>query len=99
MKTYIIRRPIITERSLALANQENTYSFEVATTATKNQIKSHIEELYGVEVIRVRTIMRQATQQRTGKRRLLSATQKTKKALVTLKTGQTISLFDVGGTA
>jgi large subunit ribosomal protein L23 len=99
MKTYIIRRPIITERSLALANQDNTYSFEVDTAATKNQIQSQIEELYEVTVIRVRTIMKQPTARRTGKRRLASATRKSKKALVTLKAGQSIALFDVGGTA
>ena len=63
MHTYILKRPIITERSLALANQQNTYTFEVHATATKNQVKTLIEELFDVTVIRVRTIVSQAKRQ------------------------------------
>lgn len=97
MHTYILKRPIITERSLALANQQNTYTFEVNATATKNQVKTLIEELFDVTVIRVRTIVSQAKRQKTGKRRLTKTVGRTKKALVTLKKGQTLEVFDIGG--
>lgn len=99
MKTQLLRRAIITERSLALANQENTYSFEVSVEATKHQIKTQLETLYQVEVVRVRTITKQGGERRTGRRRLASMQPKSKKALVTLKAGQTIKLFDLGGNA
>lgn len=97
MKTNILRKPIITERSLDLANQENTFSFDVSVEATKNQIKYQVELLYSVDVVRVRTITKQSTEKRTGKRRLIRSTKKSKKALITLKEGQTISLFNLGG--
>lgn len=82
---------------MALANQQNTYTFEVHATATKNQVKTLIEELFDVTVIRVRTIVSQAKRQKTGKRRLTKTVGRTKKALVTLKKGQTLEVFDIGG--
>lgn len=97
MHTHILKRPIVTERSLALANQVNTFTFEVSTTSSKNQVKTLIEELYGVKVVRVRTIVVQPQQRKTGKRRLGRMTARSKKALVTLKQGQTLEIFDVGG--
>lgn len=97
MHTHILKRPIVTERSLALANKENTYTFEVSTAAGKNQVKTLIEALYEVTVVRVRTIVRQPQHRKTGKRRLGRMTARSKKALVTLKKGQTLEIFDVGG--
>jgi len=97
MHTHILKRPIVTERSLALANKDNTYTFQVSMAASKNQVKTLIEALYDVTVVRVRTIVSQPQKYKTGKRRLLKTTAKSKKALVTLKEGQTLSVFDVGG--
>lgn len=95
MKPYIIKRPIVTEKSLALANEHNTYVFEVARTARKNQIKAAVEELFDVTVVAVRTAMSQQSRKRTGRKRLPSVVPKHKKALVQLKEGDTISVFDV----
>jgi len=44
MNPYIVVKPVITEKSLRLANTENTYVFEVQMTSNKNQIKEAIEK-------------------------------------------------------
>lgn len=95
MNKNILKQPVITEKSLGLANQRNVYTFAVDRHASKDQIKIAIEQLYGVKVLAVNTVMRQGDLQRTGKRRLMTKIAKTKKALVTLQTGQTIELFDI----
>lgn len=97
MNPYIIRKPLITEKTLQRANVENIYTFEVARTADKNKIKAAIQEMYEVKVINVNTVMRPKKMKRTGQKRLKTFEAKTKKALVKLKEGQSISVFDVGG--
>ncbi len=93
---YILIKPIVTEKSLALAKERNVYTFAVVNSATKPQIAQAVAHLYEVKVIRVRTIMNQAQMRRTGKKRIQHNSSKTKKALVSLKAGQTIELFDLG---
>lgn len=95
MNPYIVIKPIITEKSVRLANTENTYTFEVQTTANKNQVAESIEKLFSVDVVRTRTVVNQKETKRTGKKRMKVTTGKTKKALVTLKSGQSIDLFDI----
>ena len=86
----IILRPIISEKSYALIEQ-NRYTFEVAKTASKQQIAQAISEIFGVTVTDVNTM------NVTGKpRRVRVAKGKTrdwKKAIVSLKQGDTIELF------
>ena len=73
----------------------NTYTFVVQTTANKDQITEAIEKLFSVEVASIRTVVNQKGVKRTGKRRLSVTTGKVKKALVTLKEGHAIDLFDI----
>ncbi len=94
MNPYIITKPVITEKSLRLANEENTFVFEVQMTANKNQIKEAVEKLFGVTVVKIRTIVKYRELKRTGKKRTVTRLGKKKKALVILKEGQSIDLFD-----
>lgn len=86
----IIIRPIISEKSYDMIEQ-NRYTFEVAKTSNKTQIAQAIAEIFGVTVKDVNTM------NVTGKpRRLRYAKGKTrdwKKAVVTLKEGDTIDIF------
>lgn len=86
----IIIRPVISEKSYEMIEQ-NRYTFEVAKTASKPQIASAIAEIFNVTVSKVNTI------NVTGKpRRVRAAKGKTrdwKKAVVTLKTGDSIEFF------
>lgn len=97
MKPYIIRRPIITEKTLQLANTQSTYVFEVDRLANKKEIKEAVEDIFKVNVEFVNTVMRHAATKSTGRRRLKVVTAKTKKVMVKIKAGEKIALFDVTG--
>lgn len=97
LNPHIIRQPVITEKTLRQANQENVYTFEVTRTADKNMIKAAIEKMYGVDVLAVNVVMRPKKAKRTGRKRLTTVIAKTKKALVKLAKDQTIEVFDLGG--
>jgi large subunit ribosomal protein L23 len=51
----IIRRPIITEKGLAVKETQHTVVFEVAAAATKTQIKEAVQQIFKVKVADVRT--------------------------------------------
>ncbi len=97
MNKQVLIRPIITEKSLKLANTQSCFTFEVGATANKDQIKTAVGQAFDVNVRRVRTVSAQATTRRTGKRRVKKSVPRKKKALVYLSEGQTIDLFDLGG--
>jgi len=95
MNAHILKQPVITEKSLLLANTQNIFTFEVAATANKNQVREAIETVFSVKVIGIRTIVNQKNAVRTGKRRMKTLQGKVKKALITLREGDTISFFDL----
>jgi large subunit ribosomal protein L23 len=86
----IVIRPVISEKSYDLIEQ-NRYTFEVAKTASKPQIADAVSEIFGVDVANVNTM------NVTGKpKRLRYAKGKTrdwKKAIVTLREGDSIEFF------
>lgn len=92
----MIFRPVITEKTLRKAAEDNVYTFAVDPAMTKPGIAEKVAELFKVDVLWVRTIIRQATEHKTGRRRLPGMTARVKKAYVRLKQGQTIALFDFG---
>ncbi|MCA9287776.1 MAG: 50S ribosomal protein L23 [Phycisphaerales bacterium] len=89
--TYVIKKPLLTEKTTLGMEGDNTYTFLVDRTASKDQIKDAVETIYKVKVAGVRT------QVRKGKlRRLRYGYQQegtTKKASVRLAEGQTIELI------
>ena len=94
MNPYIIKKPVITEKSLLLAQSQNKYVFEVDKLANKDQIRVAIEEFFGVEVKDVNTIRRNKTTKKTGKKRTTVVVPQVKKAIVQLKAGHKIEMFD-----
>jgi large subunit ribosomal protein L23 len=95
MHTFVIKKPVVTEKTLALIEKESTYVFEVSKSAEKNQIKKMVHELFKVDVISVNTVMGHRSHKKTGRKRLRVTTDRTKKALVKIKAGQKIELFDL----
>jgi large subunit ribosomal protein L23 len=89
MKDYtdIIIAPVITEKSAHQAEQ-NVYTFKVASSANKIEIKKAIEAAFGVKVEKVNTLNTKAKSKRVG--RYTGKTKTYKKAFVTLKDGETI---------
>ena len=63
--TDIIKRPIITEKTTWEGHSRNRYSFEVALTATKSDIRAAVAELYKVRVLKVSTQIRKGEYKRT----------------------------------
>jgi len=88
----VIRRPVLTEKTDILGEQNNQYAFEVMKDANKAQIKDAVETIFGVDVVAVRTMIMPGKPRRWG--RHVSKTSSWKKALVTLADGQRIDLFE-----
>jgi len=87
----VLRRPLITEKSTQL-QMDNKYAFEVVDTATKAQIKQAVEKAFNVKVTAVNVMTMRGKTRRIGRRQVL--TQSWKKAIVTLRLGDTIELFE-----
>ena len=85
----VIRAPIVTEKATNLT-QFNKYVFKVATWATKPEIKEACEKLFKVEVVSVNTISNKGKTKRFKGR--LGRRSDAKKAIITLKQGQTIDM-------
>lgn len=91
----ILIKPIITEKMTAQAEKLNRYGFVVAKEANKLEIKAAVEKMYGVKVDNVNT------QQYVGKVKTRNTTRgvaigrinRGKKAIVTLKQGETIDFY------
>jgi large subunit ribosomal protein L23 len=87
----IIRYPSITERNTTLQNLHNKYVFQVDPKATKKEVKSAIEEIFGVTVEKVNTMVVKGKQKRMG--RYVGYRPNWKKAIVKLQKGQRIDKF------
>ena len=87
----IIKRPIITEQSMEQTEMKR-YTFEVAKNANKIEVAKAIEQLFDVKVVKVNTLMVKPKPKRV--RYQLGYTRTWKKAVVTLKEGDTIELFN-----
>ena len=85
----LIKRPLITEKSQT-GLEANQYTFEVLPSATKVQIKQAVESMFSVSVVSVNTMNRlgknKVVRGRKGQR------QDTKKAIVRLKSGDSIAV-------
>lgn len=87
----VIKRPIISEKSTALAEVGARYVFEVAPSANKQEIRDAVQRLFNVKVRRVHTMMMHGKVKRVG--RFETKRPNWKKALVTLDEGQKIDFF------
>ena len=87
----IIVRPLVTEKGTYQSQVRNAYAFEVALRANKAQIKTAVEKIYGVKVLRVRTANRKGKPRRMGYK--YGTTSHWKKAVVVLHPDHHIDLF------
>lgn len=91
----ILRRPVVTEKSNYLASKLNQYVFEVNSDVTREQVKTAVETAFDVDVIRVNIISLPAKAHRSSRTRQLAIRKSGyKKAIVTLKQGDTIPVFE-----
>jgi large subunit ribosomal protein L23 len=87
----VLRKPLITEKNAALQSL-GKYVFEVAMGANKAQVKNAVEMAFKVTVTGVNIIMVKGKTRRAGRRTMV--TSPWKKAIVTLKAGDKIELFE-----
>lgn len=85
----IIKAPVITEKS-QIAKETGQYTFKVDPKANKTEIKSAIEKIFNVKVSSIKTMNEKPKKRRVG--RYSGMSNRSKKAIVTLKDGQTIDL-------
>ncbi len=87
-----IVRPVVTEKSSAQYGTLHEYAFEVHPNATKPQIRTAIASLFDVEVVQVRTMVQRAKRRTRG--RTHGRRPRWKKALVRLRDGDSIEIFE-----
>ncbi len=87
----VIKRPLVTERTMALLDGGNTYVFSVHMKANKVQIRNAVERLFDVKVTKVNTAKVPGKPRRRG--RVVFKTAAWKKAFVTLRDEDVIELF------
>ena len=86
----LIVKPIITEKG-TIQRELNKYVFDVLPTATKPDIRAAVESLFDVTVVKVNTLKLPRKKRRVG--RFEGYKTQYKRAIVTLKDGDTIALF------
>ncbi len=91
----VVIRPLLTEKMTELTEKNNQYGFIVDINANKIEIAKAIEQKFEVNVESVNTIRHKGKTktQFTRRGRFSGRTPRYKKAIVTLKEGQTIDLF------
>src|ERR1700749_733248 len=88
--TQVIIRPVVSEKTYVLA-ELGKYTFRVADTAHKTQIRQAIEQLFDVKVVEVRTSSVKSKPKRRGQ--TSGRTRQWKKAIVQVREGDTIPNF------
>ncbi len=88
----VIRRPLVTEKSNIGREKQNLATFAVDPRANKHDIKRAVQDLFQVNVIRVRTMRQPRKSRRVGRR--IGKRAEWKKAIVKLAEGQSIEFFE-----
>jgi large subunit ribosomal protein L23 len=93
--TQIVLRPVISEKSMDQSTKDK-YTFAVAQEANKLQIKDAVEELFKVTVIDVNVLTTKRKEKSRNRRRgrQVGYTSPWKKAVVTVKAGDSIAFFE-----
>lgn len=95
MNPFVLLQPVITEKSLLMAKENNAYTFAVDPSADKREIKMAIEAAYGVTVKEIKTVTLPSAEKRTGKKRIRTRVAPRKKAIALLPEGQKIAVFEM----
>ena len=89
---HLILRPLVTEKMEGLRDSQNQYAFEVHPSLNKIEIGRGVERRFNVKVQSVRTLTVRGKEKRMG--RHSGYRRSWKKAIVTLRAGHTIDLFE-----
>ena len=88
---HVLLRPVVTEKTIKQSERRNAYTFAVHPRANKVQIRAAVETLFEVTVVGIRTDVRSGKPKRVGWH--AKNTPDVKRAIVTLKQGDTIDMY------
>ncbi len=88
---HVLLSPVVTEKAYTLS-EKGKYVFRVHTRATKAQVQKAVSDIFGVDVVKVNMTVKK--KQNTSFRGISGKTKTQKKAIVTVKEGQKIDLFE-----
>ncbi len=89
----VIIRPVVSEKSYALLD-EGVYTFVVASSANKVEIRQAVEAIFNVRVQNVNTLNRKGKRKRARRSNTVGSRPDSKRAIVTLAAGERIQLFE-----
>ena len=89
----VIIRPVVSEKSYGLL-EENVYTFVVAPSASKPEIRDAVESIFDVSVLKVNTLNRKGKRKRNRRTGGFGTKSGQKRALVTRAEGDSIDLFE-----
>src|SRR5262245_30375658 len=89
----VILEPVVSEKSYGLL-EDGAYTFKVHPDSTKPEIRSAVEEIFGVRVVKVNTLNRKGKRKRNRRSWTYGKRADTKRAIVTLAEGDSIDLFE-----
>jgi large subunit ribosomal protein L23 len=87
----VLKRPLFTEKNDRLKEKFNKFAFEVEVKANKIEVRQAVEQIFGVSVVKVNTMRVHGKVKRRG--RSVGRRPDWKKAIVTLKEGDTIPIW------
>ena len=88
----VLLAPVVSEKSYAQIESNNTYSFRIHPDAHKTQVRQAVEELFGVHVVNVNILKVQSKPKRRGVTKGIRPGWK--KAIVQVREGDTIEIFE-----
>ena len=88
----IIKRPLVTEKTVLLKEESNQFSFEVDRAANRIEIRKAVEQIFKVKVASVQTIQVKGKTKQKGK--IIGKRKDWKKAIVRLLPGERIEFFE-----
>ena len=89
--TDVLKKPVLTEKSMTLSAEEDKYTFDVDVNANKIEIKQAVEAMFGVKVESVNVMNVKPKKKRMG--RYEGKTNRRRKAIVKLAEGESINYF------
>ena len=90
----VIVKPVVSEKSYTLL-EENVYTFEVAKSASKPEMRVAVEWIFDVKVLKVNTLNRAGKRKRNRRMPTFGKRPDVKRAYITLAEGDSIELFEV----
>lgn len=89
----VVQRPLVTEKTMAVMQKRNTYTFIVEISANKHEIKNAVEKAFSVKVDAVRTIRVKGKVKKMKNQVMEGSRKDWKKAYVTLKEGHRLDII------